>query len=331
MKSKVSEKSVVVMGGGTGIYPVVSALKNLPVKLATVIAVSDSGGSTGRIRDEFGFPPVGDLRQSLAALADTKSQHLIQKLLLYRFEKGKGLSGHNLGNLILTALQDMTGSTTEALRQAQKIFRISGAVIPVTESSVQLEIHYTDGSVAVGEHILDEQTESPKTIASVCLTPDCVLNPAAAEALLNADHIIIGPGDFYASLLAVLTASGLKDVFKKTKAEITYILNLMTRHTQTKDMSTMDHISKIEEAIGRDLSHVLQNNEPVTSAMLAQYAEQHEYVVVDDTKSDDKRIVRASLLEKRKIDQSEADAVHRSLLRHDGKKLLPVLKKLLDL
>ena len=331
MKSNGFKKSVVVMGGGTGIYPVVSALKNLPVKVTTIIAVSDSGGSTGRIRDEFGFPPVGDLRQSLAALADTKSQEWIQKLLLYRFEKGNGLSGHNLGNLILTALQDMTGSTTEALNIARNVFRISGSVIPVTESSVQLEIHYTDGSIAIGEHILDEQTENPKTIASVRLTPDCVLNPAAAKALVEADHIIIGPGDFYASLLAVLTASGLKDAFKKTKAEITYILNLMTRHTQTKDMSALDHIIKIEEAIGRKLSHVLQNSEPVTSAMLSQYAEQHEYVVADDTKSDDKRIIKASLLEKRKIDQSEADAVHRSLLRHDGEKLLPVLEKLLDL
>jgi len=319
------------MGGGTGIYPVVSALKNLPVEVTTVIAVSDSGGSTGRIRDEFGFPPVGDLRQSLAALADVKSQEWIQKLLLYRFEKGTGLAGHNLGNLILTALQDMTGSTTEALKTAKNIFRISGSVIPVTESSVQLEIHYTDGSMAVGEHILDEQTENPKIIESVRLTPDCVLNPVAAEALLNADHIIIGPGDFYASLLAVLTAPGLKEVFQTTKAEVTYILNLMTRHTQTKDMSALDHIAKIEKAIGTKLSHVLQNTEPVTASMLDQYSQQHEYVVSDDTDPDDKRIVHASLLATEKLDQHEADTVHRSLLRHDGDKLLPVLEKLLDL
>jgi len=319
------------MGGGTGIYPVVSALKNLPVKITTVIAVSDSGGSTGRIRDEFGFPPVGDLRQSLAALADARSQQWIQKLLLYRFEKGDGLRGHNLGNLILTALQDMTGSTTDALRKAQNIFRISGTVIPVTEASVQLEIHYADGSVAIGEHILDEEIDDPKQIVSVRLTPDCTLNPAAAKAILEADHIIIGPGDFYASLLAVLTAPGLIEVFQKSKAEVSYILNLMTRHTQTKDMSAMDHIKKIEDSIGLELSHVLQNTQEVEPDMLEQYAKQHEFVVSDDTKSNDKRIIRSSLVADEKLDQHEADKVHRSLLRHDSAKLEKVLKQLLEL
>ena len=136
---------VVVIGGGTGIYPVTTALSRLDVSIATIIAVSDSGGSTGRIRDEFGFIPVGDLRQSLAAAAHGDGQEWIRKLLLYRFDKGEGLKGHNLGNLILTALQDMTGSTTEALAKAEDIFKLKAKVIPATENNVDLEIEYEDG------------------------------------------------------------------------------------------------------------------------------------------------------------------------------------------
>ena len=128
---KSTKTKIVVIGGGTGIFPVTAGLRHLNnVEISTIISVSDSGGSTGRIRDEFGFQPVGDLRQSLAALAEAENEEWIRKLLLYRFEKGDGLKGHNLGNLILTALQDMTGDTSEALFRIKQIFRLKGEVIP---------------------------------------------------------------------------------------------------------------------------------------------------------------------------------------------------------
>lgn len=321
-------KKVVVMGGGTGIYPVVSALKELPTDISTVVTASDSGGSTGRIRDEFGFPPVGDLRQSLAALAQSEGEEWIRKILLYRFDKGAGLKGHNLGNLLLTALQDMTGSTTKALQIAEKIFRIEGEVIPVTEENVQLKISYEDGSHVMGEHTLDEDIESPKKIISVSLEPACKLNPSAAVAIKQADFIIIGPGDYYASLLAVLVADGVKEAMNLSSAKILYAVNLMTRLTQTSEMTASDHVKGIEEVIGKPIDYILLNSEEIPPAILEKYAAEKEYPVVDDCEMD-KRAIRAPLLEDTVFQQLANDTAHRSVLRHNQSKLKQVLQKIL--
>lgn len=323
-----AKTKVVVMGGGTGIYPVVSALKELPCEIAAVVATSDSGGSTGRIRDEFGFPPVGDLRQSLAALAQDDNQSWIRKILLYRFNQGEGLKGHNLGNLILTALQDMTGSTVAALKVAEQVFGLDGQVIPVTDTSVQLKITWADGTSQIGEHILDEDLPTTSTIAHVSLTPDCVLSTAANKVLKEADLIMIGPGDYYASLMAVLVTPGIKSVLTTSKAKIIYAVNLMTRNTQTKDMTAKDHVQGIEAAIGRQVSIVLLNNQPIPTDFLKLYAHEHEFPVVDDL-GNDKRVIRAQLLDLTIHQTSVEDTANRSLLRHSQAKLQGVLKDLL--
>lgn len=324
-----SKKKVVVMGGGTGVYPVVTALKHLDVELSCIIAVSDSGGSTGRIRDEFGFQPVGDLRQSLAALAEDDGQEWIRKILLYRFTKGNGLKGHNLGNIILTALQDMTGDTSEALHIAQKVFRIEGKVIPVTTENVDLQITYSDGTVLVGEHILDDDgLTADRTIADVALTPPTNINPEAAQAIISADAIIIGPGDFYASLVATLLADKTKAAFTKTKGKIIYILNLMTRFTQTRDMTAADHVAGIEKVIGRKIDIILVNSEPIEPAILAQYAESKEHPLIQDITADP-RVVSASLITNKTFEKNYKDNTHRSLLRHDSEKLRKTLNQLL--
>lgn len=324
-------KNVVVMGGGTGTFPVVAALKKLnrqDISLSTIIAVSDSGGSTGRIRDEFGFPPVGDLRQALAALAESKGEQWIRKILLYRFEKGTGLKGHNLGNLILTALQDMTGNTTHALEIAEKVFRLKGKVIPVTQDNVNLQIVYEDGSVVVGEHMLDRDVAKPKKIKQVQLVPKARINTAAAQAIIDADVIVIGPGDYYASLMATLTPEGIVPAFGQSKAKIVYIVNLMTRLTQTHGMSAKDHVQGIEQVIGRKMKVIVLNSEPIPQNLLEVYAKEQEFPVVDDLDGDS-RVVRAQLLSKEIFEKSNQDTAHRSLLRHDKEKLSKVLAKLL--
>lgn len=320
-------KKVVVMGGGTGIFPVISALKQMEVHITSVVAVSDSGGSTGRIRDEFGFQPVGDLRQSLAALAENEVGDWITKVLLYRFNKGTGLVGHNLGNLILTALQDMTGDTTQALEIAEKMFRLKGRVVPVTRDNVNLEIHYNDGSKEIGEHVLDENKTQPKQIAKVNLVPHAQLNPVAKKALLQADLIIIGPGDYYASLMATLVPEGIKEAFTKTKAKVMYISNLMTRVTQTDGMTASDHVQGIEKALGRKLDYILLNDEMIPTATLKLYEAEKEYPVVDDMDGDT-RVIRQPLLSPSVVVKNVTDIAHRSLLRHDGNKLREVLPRI---
>lgn len=320
--------TVVTIGGGTGTFPVIRALSSLEAQITAIVTASDSGGSTGRIRDEFGFVPVGDLRQSLAALADEKQQAWISKLLLYRFNRGNGLKGHNLGNLILTALQDMTSSTTEALDKAADIFRLQGKVVPVTEDNVQLKIHYQDGSSLVGEHYLDEPSAQNQPIAKVELVPNAVLNPEAQTAILTADVILIGPGDFYASLMAVLVTPGLKEVLSSFKGKIIYFGNLMTSRSQTQNMSLSDYVEKIEAAIGRSISTIVINSEPITAEVLARYQKYGDQPVANDFPSD-ARLIEANLLDPEASLPLPGDQLSRSVLRHDATKISQVLLKIL--
>ncbi len=322
-------KKVIVMGAGTGIFPVVSGLKHFSnCDISSIIAVSDSGGSTGRIRDEFGFQPVGDLRQALAALAESDGEEWIRKILLYRFTKGTGLIGHNLGNLILTALQDMTGDTTEALEIAEKIFRLEGRVIPVTKDNVNLQIEYADGSVVVGEHMLDQKQEVFKKIERVKLVPHATVNPVAAEAIETADMVVIGPGDYYASLMVTLIPEDMKETFARSSAKIVYVLNLMTRFTQTLDMTAADHVHGIEAAIGKKIDVIIVNNKQIPTAILDIYHQEKEIPVIDDL-GNDARVVRADVLSEQLVGKVAFDTAHRSLLRHDAKKMGKLLVELI--
>lgn len=317
-------KNVVIIGGGTGIYPVVSAARLLNASCSCIINCSDSGGSTGRIRDEFGFPPVGDLRQSLAALADPVSQAEIRELLLYRFSKGTSFKGHNLGNVILTALQDMTGSTTKALQMAQKVFRIDGQVIPVSEEAYTLHITYSDGSVLVGEDKLDDPSSPHLEICNLSLQPTPTLNPNVLSVLSVADHILIGPGDFYASLQSVLMVPGMSEAIQQSPAQITYFLNIMTRATQTRYMTASQHVLAIENSLGRSIDSIVINNGIIKSSIKARYAAEDEHPVVNDLQHDSR--VRRYPLVSESTTQHSADAVPRTLLRHSTR----VMKKVLS-
>jgi len=319
------KKKIVVIGGGTGISSVVSGLKNEPVELTALVSVADSGGSTGRLRDEFGFQPVGDLRQSLAALAKEKSQEWIRKLLLYRFEKGTGLNGHNLGNLILTALQDMAGSTTSALEVAERIFQLNGKIYPVTSQNIQLIVEYVDGSIVVGEHRLDDNGAGNKKIKRIRLSPHAKLYKKAEEAILNADLIVIGPGDYYGSILAALSVNGIKRCMCATKAKIVYVVNLMTRFTQTYGMTAYDHQLGIEEVIGRACDLAIINSQPIPAEILKMYACEQEYPVVNDLPKN--KYISADLLSSVRFTKASSDLTHRSYLRHDAKKLAKVLMR----
>jgi len=311
---------VVTIGGGTGTFPVVQALVELGVEITCIVAVSDSGGSSGRIRDEFGFQPVGDLRQSLAALARTPSQDWVQKLLLYRFSKGKGLKGHNLGNLILTALQDMTESTEKSLEIAERMFDLAGKVIPVTDSLVSLKIHYQDKTTLIGQHILNEPTAPAKPIDHVSLKPKAKASGLALSAIKSADWIIICPGDLYGSIMAVLAADGINQALNSTKAKIVFMVNLMSRKSQTANFTASDHLSVITKAIEKEVDVVVINSESIPTNVINIYRQDGEEQVVDDLVSD-KHVFRTPLLSKNLHNQNSVDQVTRSLLRHDARKI----------
>ncbi len=324
-------KKIVVVGGGTGTSVVLSALKNVPgLDLSAVVVVSDNGGSTGKLRDEFGFLPVGDVRQCLAALANGKNETAVRELLLYRFAKGSALNGHNLGNLVLTALEDLSDSPGEAIETAGKIFGVKGAVYPVTESIVQLEVTYEDGSKLVGEKNLDDSQFGGRTIDHVALVPAAPLYAKARKALLNADQIILGPGDLYGSLLPNAAATNFPATLRANSGQFIYIINLMTHFSQTHNLTATGHIEAISRHCGRVPDVVIMNTGKVPTAILKAYEEQHEFPLVDDLadwhqQHPQTQIVRGDFIAKVMTEKIPGDKLARSLLRHDGDELQKAL------
>lgn len=326
-----AKKQITVIGGGTGTSVVLSGLKQYQdlCDLNAIVAVSDSGGSTGRLKDEFGFLPVGDLRQCLAALASGKHQQLVRDLLLYRFDKGNGLQGHNLGNLILTALEDLAEAPAQAIEQASNIFRIKGKVYPVSEDTVDLEIHYQSGKKLVGEHVLDDAVNGGQKITQIRLKPSTKIYHKAASAIKEADLIVLGPGDLYASLLPNTLAEGFVQALRANKGKFIYVVNLMTHYAQTHNYTAKDHLLEVERYSGRKPDIVIINNGEISESLVKEYEKAKEYQVIDDLDENDYQVIRADLVSKVKVQQSANDLVPRSLLRHDSKKLAKVIIDLL--
>ncbi len=325
-------RNITVIGGGTGTSVVLSGLKEVPgCQLSAIVVVSDNGGSTRRLRDEFGFLPVGDIRQCLAALAGGDNQTAVRQLLLYRFSKGNGLEGHNLGNLILTALEDLTATPGEAIEIAAKIFQVKGTVLPVTEANVQLVIGYADGTTKVGEDMLDDPGLGGKKIQQVAFSSPAELYPKARAAMLAADHIILGPGDLYASLLPNALATSFTATLQESKAQFIYIVNLMTHYSQTHNMTAMDHIAEVTRYCGRKPDVVIINNGLIPDSIKTAYQAQHEYQVIDDVGEELGslfQIIRDDFIAKVVTDKVAGDQLARSLLRHDSQKLTNTLLKL---
>ena len=316
---------VVVVGGGTGTSVVLSALKQSSLyDLSAIVVVSDNGGSTRRLRDEFGFLPVGDLRQCLAALADGANQDAVRSLLLYRFSKGEGLSGHNLGNLILTALEDMFATPGEAINTATKVFGVRGHVFPSTEKSVQLVITYQDGTVRIGEEALDLPEFGGQKIKHIKLSPAAAIYPPAKAALLSADWIVVGPGDLYGSILPNTLVRGVATALKKSSARLIYICNLMTHYSQTHKLSASDHVREITKYCGRSPDYIILNKAPIHPKILKSYAQQNAYPVIDDLDGrliPGQKVIRQNLITNVQVPATKGDVLTRSLLRHDQKLL----------
>jgi len=328
MKKK---KNIVVIGGGTGSSVVLSGLRKYPVDLTGIVSVTDSGGSTGRLRTEFGFLPVGDMRQCLAALASENGDSYIKKLLLYRFNKGKGLKGHNLGNLILTALTDLSSSEPKAVEMAARIFRLHGKILPITTNNVQLVAVYEDGTTVVGEHEIDEPKKGGKKIIKLTTKPKANIYNQAKEAIEKADLIVIGPGDLYTSILSNLIIRGVKRAFIKTNAKIIYIVNLMTRYSQTHKLTVKDHIKKIERCLGRQLDFVLLNKGNIPDKILKLYEKEKGFPVKDDLKRKNHfQVIKKDFLAPKMIIKPKGDVLQRSYLRHSPEKLAKTIIFLLN-
>lgn len=324
-------KKIVAVGGGTGTPVVLEGLKHNPEnQLSAIVVVTDSGGSTGRLREEFGFLPVGDLRQCLAALADNDVSEELFNLLFYRFGGNGGLRGHNLGNLILTAFQDIKKSPAEAVAAVGKIFRAKGNVYPVTEAVADLVAEFEDGTKKIGEHFLDDHTLGGQKIVKLSLTNPTPLYEKARTALLEADLIVLGPGDIFGSLLPHALVDGFSETLKQAPGKFAYIINLMTHYSQTHNMTAQDHVDTIAQYFGRKPDFVLTNNGVISEELLNAYAAQKEYPVKNDlADTGETKIIEGEFVSQVKIQLNSNDEIKRSLLRHDAAKLATALEALL--
>ena len=250
MQAQHKPKRIVVIGGGTGVFTVLVGLKRTPHKLTAIVSMADEGGSTGILREEFGILPPGDVRRALVALS--RSEKTLNDLFTYRFEEGKGLAGHSVGNLMLTALERMTGSFEEAIQEAANILGASGEVIPVTLDRVRLRAWLKGGGAVTGEHAIDVPAHRKVArIVRLAFTRKARANPRAIEAIRKADLVVIGPGDLYTSVLPNLLVRGIASEIRKARGRVVYVVNVMTKRGETDRFAAKDFVDVIERYLGR--------------------------------------------------------------------------------
>ncbi len=323
------KKQVVTMGGGHGSYILLSGLKKYQSKIdiQSVISIADDGGSTGRLREQFGYLPLGDLRMALVALAGDDAQFPLLDLLRYRFAKGdEGLKGHNLGNLILTALTDMLGSEVAAIREVSKMLHLEGLVLPASEKHTTLTAYYSDGSLVRGQHFINNQPHNENVcITKLVIDPIVPAYPRVLDAIQNAELVVLGPGDLFTSIIPNILIPEIGEALRKTPAKLVYVANLMTRCGQTYGMTVTDHTKTLEEYVGRSMDTVLINTESIPDDIKSKCELDYEFPVVDDYQ---RECIRESMLYKAPP-QDPSDVVHRSLVLHNADTLGESIMKLL--
>ncbi len=316
---------VVCIGGGTGLYTLLLGLKTLPnVYISAVVNMSDDGGSSGRIREAFGMLPPGDIRRCLVALSTAPA--LMNELLQYRFQEGEGLSDHNLGNLLLTAMTRLTGSMSAAVRAMSDILHTQGIVLPATDTLCTLNAELENGAVIRGEHKIDVPSDRDPNlrIRRLWHEPVAEANPQAVAAILAADVVTIGPGDLYTSILATLQVRGIAEAVRSCRGKKIYIGNLMTKPGETSGFSVSDHVRAIAEPIGGDhLDAVLVSSSPVSEEARRLYSSKGQEPVTLDAQNLPS-LTRAALW-CRDIGKEQ------ELVRHDSGKLANEIARLIGM
>lgn len=330
-----NNKNIVTIGGGTGSFTLLSGLKKYPINISAIVSMADDGGSTGVLRDELGVLPPGDVRQCLVALSD--SSDILRKLMNYRFEKG-GLAGHNFGNLLLSALEKITGNFSSGVEEAAKILNVKGEVIPVTNDDMRLAIKLKNGKIILGEKELDHNKEIQTIgIEKINLESRVTAYPRTLEKIKKANFIIIGPGDLYGSILPNLLVSGVSEAIKKSKAKVIYNCNLTNKKGQTSDFAIDDYVSMINKYIGKDrINFVTFNNKKPAKKLIVKYEKMEGKGIIvsfDKNKVRSYKIIQADLLHRIKIKFDDNDSVSttRSFIRHDSERLAKLIMMILEL
>ena len=237
---------IVAVGGGTGLSMLLSGAKNITNNLTAIVSVGDDGGSSGRLREEMGILPPGDIRHCITALADYED--LVNKLFKYRFKNGEGLEGHSFGNLFLTALYDITGDMVSAVRASSRVLSIRGRVLPATLDDMKLVAEMEDGRIVHGESTIPEAHGRIKRLFTE--PANCKALEDVIQAIRNAELIILGPGSLYTSVIPNLLVKQISEEIIKSKARKIYVCNIMTQPGETDNYTVSDHLKALIQHSG---------------------------------------------------------------------------------
>src|SRR5690348_10238524 len=345
LASRLAGKRVVTLGGGTGPFAVLSNLKKYSFSITAVVSMADSGGSSRRLMDEFGQLPLGDLRQALVALS--RKGTLWREVFAFRFRQGQGIrqspdgadapgngpsdsqaqrlarqagvSGHSLGNLIISALQDINeGDLLRAIEDAQELLDTAGHVLPVTLSQSTLCAELEDGEVICGETDIDTRGEkhpgplSPIKRVFLRERPDACAD--ALKAIRRADVIVLGPGDLYTSILPNLLVKGIAEAIHASEAQKVYVCNLMTKHGETDGFKASDFVRRIHTYLDGNVDRVIAHDGSFPEHLLGRYAAQNQHPVALD-EAELRKLVPEVIVD-------QVLAIHQGhLVRHDAARL----------
>ncbi len=325
-----SHKKVVIIGGGTGSFTLLSSLKKYTPNITALVNMADDGGSTGLLRDELGVLPPGDVRQCLIALSE--SPEVLRNLFNFRFPKGSSFAGHSFGNLFLSALELMTSSFDEGVAQASRVLDITGQVLPVTLTNCNLVLE-SDGGEVRGEYVISQMTLTEDERPKLRLEPQAGLHPRALEAIMSADLVVIAPGNLYGSLAPALLVKGMGMALKESSAPVAYVCNLVNKPTQTKGYAVHTYVDELERLIGFEvIDYVLYNTVKPGQDVLDKYAAAGELPVSVDHMSLERanyQAIAGDFLSKSAVQQNKDDTlIKRSLIRHNAD---AICKKLMNL
>lgn len=321
-----NRQKVVTIGGGSGQFALLFGLRDIDgVDITAVVSMVDSGGSTGRLRDELGILPPGDVLKCVLALSPHRD--MVRTILLKRFSGDGRLQGHNAGNMLLTMLAEYTGDFSTGVKALAEILDARGTILPVTVDKATLVAELNDGKRIYGQSAIDIPRDTQRErIKDIYLVPhhhDSIsVYPPVIEAITYADYIIIGPGDLYTSIVPNLIVPGVKEAFQESKAAVLYVINIMTKFGETHNFTGFDFVRKIEEYIGRDVDGIIYNVTKPNHKILKQYQRQQaDFVEIDDY---------GDVWGNRKIYTSDLINTGGGIIRHDSRKLAYLISKIVS-
>ena len=306
---------IVAIGGGTGLSTLLRGLKGHTSNLTAIVTVADDGGSTGRLRQEFGVVAPGDLRQCIAALAE--AEPLMSRLFQYRFTEGTGLEGHSFGNLFIVAMAEVTGNFETAIHEASRVLNVRGSLLPSTLEDVTLSARTHEDEMVHGEHNI---TEHGARIRDLYLNPaNAAAHPDAVKAILDADLVFIGPGSLYTSVLPNLLVGGIQKALFQTSATKVFICNVATQHGETDNFSVADHIETLERHTGKGILNVVLANNNIAPSLPEAWQSTAVPISNDELRAfEGLRLVQADVV------------AEENRYRHDPEKLAATLMRLYD-